>query len=177
MATNLFDQIGQDVRLQHYIIDESYARAKTLLQTAVDTRKPLLVIAERSLLSNVPVFIEKLSDDARIKPVDFALLKEKSIQLHNFLLTDFRLKPLYVFLHDNAENLMTRLKRRNRKGEEGVTEQYLDDLNQRYFKFYDSLAFPCRVFDLTKYQIDSNSLNLDLTSLSNDIWEVVKNAR
>ena len=65
----------------------------------------MLVLSERCLLSNVPVFIEKLSDDNKIEPVDFALSRKKSMQLHDFLLADFKLKSFYIFMNDTLANL------------------------------------------------------------------------
>lgn len=168
--------MGKDVRLQHFIVDDGFSRQKITLTHAIQCRekRPVLVLSERSLLTNVPVFIEKLLDDGKIEPVDFALLREKSLQFHDFLLADFNLKPHFIFLNDTPANLMSRLRERNRRGEEGLTLGYLDDLNQRYLRFYQTLDAPSRIFDLTKYQRDNDPLNLDLDALVKDIWNFVR---
>ena len=176
VTTNLFIQLGKDVRLQNFIVDDGYGRQKVVLTHATQCRdkRPVLVLSERSLVSNIPVFIEKLLDDKKIEPVDFALLREKSLQLHHFLLSDFKLKPIFILLNDNAANLMSRLRERNRIGEEDLTEDYLNDLTQRYLRFYATLAAPSKIFDLTSYQKENNPLDLDLDALVEDIWNFVK---
>ena len=174
---NLFNQTGQDTRLQHYIIDESYCRCKDLLRREwdLDLEKKKFVISERSLLSNAYSFIQKLVEDGRIQPVDFALLREKSLWLYQILVTDFNLRPVYIFLHDTPTNLMKRVRQRDRQGEEELTEDYLDDLNQRYLRFYDTLTVPHKIIKLSEYEVNENPLNLDISRMAADIVDFVKN--
>ena len=159
-------------------MDENFSRCKDQLRREWESNsggKEFLIFSERSLLSNVISFITKLVEDGRIQPVDFALLREKSLWLYQILLSDYNLRPAYILLHDTADNLMKRVRQRDRPGEEELTEEYLEDLNRRYRKFYDAMTTPNKTFELSEYQLGENPLTLDISRLVSDIVAFVKN--
>ena len=115
-------------------MDEYYTRSKTVLD---EIPQGTLVIGERSLLSNVSTFMSKNLTDKNLTPLQFHLLRVKSESLFSFLVKDYNLQPLSVLLDDETTNLLARVRRRNRHGEETLTAEYLNDLTERYRRFYD----------------------------------------
>ena len=143
------------LRFQHFLVDSHYFEMHSKARQNWGRKA---VITERSLYTNVYVFIEKLYIDGRIGRLDYLLLKSKSLQYFHLILEEFSFLPFFVLLNDSPSAALQRIKKRGRRGEEKITLSYLEDLQSRYLDLYGEggegaeMPFPHVKIDLGKYR-------------------------
>ena len=121
------------LRFQNYIIDTHFYEMHTKGRQNFGNR---VVVTERSLYSNVFVFVEKLYNDGQIGRLDYLLLKEKSLKYFHLLLEEHSYVPFFVLLNDSPSAAYHRIKKRGRRGEDRISVSYLEDLQKRYLDLY-----------------------------------------
>ena len=57
----------------------------------------------------------------------------------------FNIVPIFIYIYDDAAHILERVRRRNRAGEEMITMEYIEDLNERYEKIFNGDHFPYSV--------------------------------
>ena len=148
-------RIKNPLRFQNFIVDSHFFDLHSKARQNWGRRA---IVTERSLYSNVFVFIEKLYKDGRIGRLDYLLLKEKSLRYFHLVLEEFSFLPFFVLLNDLPSAALQRIKKRGRRGEEKITLPYLEDLASRYLDLYGEggegakMPFPNVKIDLWKYR-------------------------
>ena len=132
---------------QTFIIDEYAQRFRATVTDRFQNKKdnrPFLIVSERSLLTNAYTFIDQAFENDQLTVLEHQLLKEKSFLLFSSLMKDFNLNPFFLLLDDSVTNVLTRIKLRDRKGEESLNETSIGNLSDRYRKLYleNTLQFP-----------------------------------
>ena len=110
-------------RFQNLVVDGSLCDIFDLLSTRLD--KTTTFVSERSLKSNVFIFIKHQFEKNQLSAIDYELLKKKSYRFFDLLLTAFNLKPLFIYLMSSPEDLYSRIQERGRYEERSLT---LNDL-------------------------------------------------
>ena len=100
---------------------------------------PLVVVTERSLETNVSIFIQREVEKGNMEDIDGSMLSWKSLAFHNMILSRFQLRPLYVYLRSSPEKCLERVKQRGRLEERDVDLDFLQDLHERHEKLYKKL--------------------------------------
>ena len=172
---NLFSSTKSNAKfsLQNYIIDEYFLRSKREMGKMDSTpSQPFgwVVVSERSLVSNVWTFISHLHENEKIDEVDFALLRFKSFEFFKVLETDFNLNPCFIYLKDEPQNAFERIQLRRRVGEEGITLEYLQNLQEKYDAFYHQLSSPFFIVNL--YDFKTQNGKIDIEALSHCIKDL-----
>ena len=133
---------------QNYVIDDYVNNFCDYAKAVIDAKQhheDLAFIQERSLFCNMRVFVKKMLDDKQCGDVQARLLLKKGDRFFQTINRQFNLVPIFIYLYDDVEHIFDRLKRRNRPGEEMVSMEYLQDLNQRYEKIFHGDHFPFSV--------------------------------
>lgn len=123
-----FAQLFQSIILISFSIKFSNILHNYIHQRGPDKEKwPLLIISERSILSALHIFVPLLVEDKFI-----------SENFRNDYIEIFNRAPypdIILYLRDgNIEKLMSRIKTRNRVGEDGINVEYLVRIQNKYDK-------------------------------------------
>ena len=141
MEANYFGGSQEKVRFQNLVADrflENFMSAGSEEESNLGG-DPLVVVTERSLETNVSIFIEREMEEENIDAIDGSMLSWKSLAFHEMILTRFQLRPLYVYLRSSPEKCLDRIKQRGRLEERDVDLEFLEDLHQRHEKLYKKL--------------------------------------
>ena len=101
--------------------------------------EPVLVITERSLKTNIDIFIRKEVETGNLETIDGDLLAWKSETFHDIILKHFKMEPLYVYLKSSPEKCLARIQTRGRVEENGIDLQQLLHLHARHELLYHHL--------------------------------------
>ena len=94
-----FFQDDSKVRFQNFLLDEWFFRTKKIIDENYSTkRKSCIIISERSPLTNMFIFINKLHKESQLSDVDHHLLVNKSLEFQRLIIEDYQLSPLYIYL-------------------------------------------------------------------------------
>ena len=127
---------------QDFIISENFLRSLSLLKSLESGQ---LVLSERSLLSNAHIFVKQIKDKGLVSEMEGLFLLKKSCDYFNHLVSNFNLKPTFIFLYDAIHPTWLRMRERAREGEEKLCHQDLGELFDRYYAYFRSPFFPYRV--------------------------------
>lgn len=87
------------------------------------TRKPIVIVSERSILTDKHVFAQMLYDDKLINVLDKKLYDE----WFNYFDTDYQIKHV-IFIKSTPEISVKRIAKRGRESEKKITIEYLKSL-------------------------------------------------
>ena len=137
---------------------------------------PILVITERSLKTNVDIFIRKEVETGNLESIDGDLLAWKSETFHNIILKHFKMEALYVYLKSSPENCLERIQTRGRVEESGIDLQQLSHLHMRHELLYHHLdAENHKVLILnTDHFLLPNQKTVDVDRLIEEILKFAK---
>ena len=145
---NLFENRFDDrlsEAFQNYVIDDYVSSFCSYAQSVIESKQShedFAFIQERSLFCNMRVFVKKMLDDEQCGEVQAKLLLKKGDLFFNMINKLFNIVPIFIYIHDDPEHIMDRVRRRNRPGEEMITMEYIKDLNERYEKIFNGDHFP-----------------------------------
>ncbi|MCK5731098.1 MAG: deoxynucleoside kinase [Draconibacterium sp.] len=73
-------------------------------------------------------------------------------------------KPdLYVYLHSNADRLLSNIEKRGRKYEQNIKPDYLEKIQKGYFQFFkQTAAFPVLIVDINNIDFVNNNKHYQL---------------
>ena len=122
------------VRFQNYVSDLYLSQVSGKLQSGSDT----CVISERSLLSNLSIFIEPAFEAGLIAETDYCLLKDKLLRFHDLLTRDCA--TFFIYLESSVESCMRRIAERGRCEEKTITTEFMETMLVNHDRFYSSLS-------------------------------------
>ncbi len=126
---------------QDFVISENFLRPLTLLKNLESSQ---VVLSERSLLSNANIFVKQIRDKGLISELEGLFLLKKSSDFFDHLLSNFNLKPTFIFLYDSIHPTWLRMKERAREGEQNIQHEHLGELLSMYNSYFKSPLFPYR---------------------------------
>ena len=132
----------EKTRFQHLVIDrflENFMERMQREEDEKDAHERILVITERSLKTNVDVFIQRETDIGNIESIDGAILSWKSEAFHEMMLNQYNMEDLYVYLKSDPSKCLDRIQARARAEETDMNRVFLDDLHQRHEILYRKL--------------------------------------
>ena len=134
-----FFQDDSKVRFQNFLLDEWFFRTKKIINENYSSKgKSRIIISERSPLTNIFIFINKLHEEGQLSDIDHHLLVNKSLEFQRLIIEDYQLSPLYIYLREGNEKiLLNRVKNRNRHGEEMINADFLKSFTKRYDCLYN----------------------------------------
>jgi deoxyadenosine/deoxycytidine kinase len=91
-----------------------------ILKQLLDT-KPKVIITERSLISDLNIFAQMLTDQAFMNETEFHIYKQFYSEFQPMCNTDY-----FIYVSTPVETCIERIKRRNRTGEENIPVDYLE---------------------------------------------------
>lgn len=141
LEANYFGGPREKVRFQNLVVDrflENFMSAASEEESILGN-DPLVVVTERSLETNVSIFIQREVEKGNMEDIDGSMLSWKSLAFHNMILSRFQLRPLYVYLRSSPEKCLERVKQRGRLEERDVDLDFLQDLHERHEKLYKKL--------------------------------------
>ena len=166
-------------RFQHLVIDHFFQTFMNKMQDVYEKKQngdPILVITERSLKTNVDIFIRKEVETGNLESIDGDLLAWKSETFHNIILKHFKMEALYVYLKSSPENCLERIQTRGRVEESGIDLQQLSHLHMRHELLYHHLdAENHKVLILnTDHFLLPNQKTVDVDRLIEEILKFAK---
>lgn len=127
-----------------------------LIENTISANRPLkpgkhVYITERCLETDYHVFAKKLHADGKMDSLEYDLYEKWFAHLHT------RSTPLsgVILVDTDADTCASRIKGRNRDGEEGIPLEYLRELHSYQDRWLSSIQAPCQrtcsVEDIEKF--------------------------
>jgi deoxyadenosine/deoxycytidine kinase len=91
-------------------------------------KSPLPFIQDRTIYEDAEIFARTLHEQGSMTGVDY----ENYVSLFGVLMTYLRPPDLILYLRASPETLMSRIARRGRESEKGITLDYITRLNRAY---------------------------------------------
>jgi deoxyadenosine/deoxycytidine kinase len=91
-------------------------------------KSPLPFIQDRTIYEDAEIFARTLHEQGSMSDVDY----ENYVSLFGVLMSYLRPPDLILYLRASPETLMSRIARRGRESEKGITIDYITRLNQAY---------------------------------------------
>lgn len=102
------------------------------------SKDPQIVLTERSVLTDRYVFAEMLRDSGDIDPLEWDLYE----MWFNTFAKKLPVKAI-IYLSTSANTSSKRIKIRNRHGEENISIEYLNALDEQHKKWISNTTVPC----------------------------------
>ena len=134
--------VRDKTRFQHLIIDRFMENFMKKLKGEEEKQGEdgrILAITERSLRTNVEIFIEREVELGNIADIDGALLSWKSRAFQDLILNQYKMGVLYIYLKSSPAKCLERIRSRGRLEEQSVQLNYLEDLHARHERLYRRL--------------------------------------
>ena len=134
--------VRDKTRFQHLIVDRFMEIFMKKLKEEDERQGEdgrILAITERSLRTNVEIFIEREVELGNIDDIDGALLSWKSRAFHDLILNQYKMDVLYVYLKSSPTECLNRIRSRARSEEQSIQLSYLEDLHARHERLYRRL--------------------------------------
>lgn len=129
---------------------QSYAMLTMMNILNTETKNNKLKVMERSILSAQYCFVQALLDNNSLKEPFASILT----QWFQFMESNFDSKPdLIIYLREDPEKLLLRIKKRGRKSEQEISINYLKQIHELHEKWIHKMKYKCNV-----WTIDSSTI-------------------
>ena len=134
--------VRDKTRFQHLIIDRFMEIFMKKLKEEDERQGEdgrILAITERSLRTNVEIFIEREVELGNVDEIDGALLSWKSRAFHDLIIRQYKMSVLYVYLKSSPDKCLERIRSRGRPEEQTIHLEHLEELHTRHERLYRRL--------------------------------------
>ena len=141
-----------------------------------DPKTDFTFAIERSLYSNMRIFVRAMKDENKISELDSLLLLQKGDRFFDLTRRMFSIVPVFIHLNDDPYFIYQRLRERERPSEESLNLNYILDLQRRYEELFRDPNFPFPVVEvqLGDYVIEgSENREIDVNKIVNVIKDVL----
>lgn len=107
---------------------ETYFLAQRFKDTLEISKSEDVIIQDRTILEGVYIFVANNRAQGNLSDRDYATY----MQLFELMLSTIRLPDLLIYLRCSVPNLVSRIQKRGREYEQGMSLDYLSGLNDRY---------------------------------------------
>jgi len=129
----LLEEFERNEFLHDFYLDPSKVGFQTELRFILDRYNQLKLALENETPLISDYFIEKslIFAENSLSARDFSLFKE----VYDVLFSKIRRPDLYVYLNSDVNRLRSNILKRDRKMEQGISVEYLDQINKGYLKY------------------------------------------
>ena len=166
---NIKDSTGQNILEKFYADQEGYSfsfqimayitRLRKLLD-AIKNNSDKIIICERSLETDKYVFAKMLYDSKKMREIDWVIYNYWFDSFLEEVKTD-----MIIYINTSPDNCYKRIKKRNRRGEESIPFDYLDNCHKYHEEWLNKT-------DINIEKIDGN---IDFTENTNSYNTLLKN--
>ena len=161
---------------QHHVIDDhvvEFCNTTSKLLTS-NPHEKFIFVSERSIFTNVRIFVRQMRDQGKISEIDAKLLLKKGNDYFEMIQNLFNFSIVFIHLNDDPSDIYERLKRRNRLHEETLSLSYVLDLKRRYEELFNDPGFPYRVMEieLGDYRLFGSS-DIDIDAIIHAVMESI----
>jgi deoxyadenosine/deoxycytidine kinase len=138
----------------------AYISRLSVLNKTIKNNPDSIIVTERCLLTDKNIFAKMLYDSNKIDPYSY--------QIYNLWFTEFFSnlpKHKHIYLYSEPENIINRIKKRNRKGEEKLDINYLKKCHEYHELFLNKNKDLIKKINIDEYIDNEKKYNLLLQEL------------
>lgn len=129
---NLIENFYEDMPRYSYIFQNfAYITRLKNLINAVKNSNAKIIITERSVESDRHLFAKMLYESGMLNELEW------NVYLSWFGILNINIDK-FIYIKTSVENCMTRIKKRNRDGEDNITEEYISSLHNKHEDWLNS---------------------------------------
>lgn len=142
---------------------ETYFLAQRFRDVLEISRSEGVIIQDRTLMEGVYIFVANNHEQGNLSDRDF----DTYMQLFDLMMTMAGTPDLLIYLRASVPHLVSRIQKRGRDYEQGITLEYLQGLNVHYEKWISSYKGNLLVIDVD--EMDYENVPADFESITDKI--------
>lgn len=142
---------------------ETYFLAQRFRDVLEISRSEGVIIQDRTLMEGVYIFVANNHEQGNLSDRDF----DTYMQLFDLMMTMAGTPDLLIYLRASVPHLVSRIQKRGRDYEQGITLEYLQGLNAHYEKWISSYKGNLLVIDVD--EMDYENVPADFESITDKI--------
>lgn len=142
---------------------ETYFLAQRFRDVLEISRSEGVIIQDRTLMEGVYIFVAYNHEQGNLSDRDF----DTYMQLFDLMMTMAGTPDLLIYLRASVPHLVSRIQKRGRDYEQGITLEYLQGLNAHYEKWISSYKGNLLVIDVD--EMDYENVPADFESITDKI--------
>lgn len=156
--TDVKDSSGEDILTKFYRDPDKYAFSfqmlafftrHKLISKALEENTDSIIITERSMGTDMNIFAQMLRDDGKLDEIEFKIYMKWFESLCDSVKVD-----KYIYLHTTPDISFNRILKRNRRGEENISKDYIKNCHSYHLKWINVL----------KNVITNNVITIDVST-------------
>ncbi len=169
--TPKFESVTYNPYLEDYYKDiprwsynlETYFLAQRFKDVLEITRSREVIIQDRTLFEGVYIFVANNKAMGNLSQRDY----DTYMEIFNLMMKMVKAPDLLIYLRSSVPHLVSRIQKRGRDYEQGMSLEYLDGLNRRYEDWIASYKDPLLVIEADN--LDFQNSPEDFSSITDKI--------
>ena len=169
--TPKFESVTYNPYLEDYYKDiprwsynlETYFLAQRFKDVLEITRSREVIIQDRTLFEGVYIFVANTKAMGNLSQRDY----DTYMEIFNLMMKMVKAPDLLIYLRSSVPHLVSRIQKRGRDYEQGMSLEYLDGLNRRYEDWIASYKDPLLVIEADN--LDFQNRPEDFSSITDKI--------
>ena len=169
--TPKFESVTYNPYLEDYYKDiprwsynlETYFLAQRFKDVLEITRSREVIIQDRTLFEGVYIFVANNKAMGNLSQRDY----DTYMEIFNLMMKMVKAPDLLIYLRSSVPHLVSRIQKRGRDYEQGISLEYLDGLNRRYEDWIASYKDPLLVIEADN--LDFQNRPEDFSSITDKI--------
>lgn len=141
----------KDIKRWSYNL-ETYFLAQRFRDLVEISKSDEIIIQDRTLMEGVNIFVANNVAMDNLSQRDY----ETYLQLYNLMMSMVREPDLLIYLRSSIEGIVRKIQKRGRDYEQGLSVEYLGNLNRLYEEWISKYKGRIMIFDVDEMDYENN---------------------
>lgn len=141
----------KDIKRWSYNL-ETYFLAQRFRDLVEISKSDEIIIQDRTLMEGVNIFVANNVAMDNLSQRDY----ETYLQLYNLMMSMVREPDLLIYLRSSIEGIVRKIQKRGRDYEQGLSVEYLGNLNRLYEQWISNYKGRILIFDVDEMDYENN---------------------
>lgn len=141
----------KDIKRWSYNL-ETYFLAQRFRDLVEISKSDQIIIQDRTLMEGVNIFVANNVAMDNLSQRDY----ETYLQLYNLMMSMVREPDLLIYLRSSIEGIVRKIQKRGRDYEQGLSVEYLGNLNRLYEEWISKYKGRIMIFDVDEMDYENN---------------------
>lgn len=141
----------KDIKRWSYNL-ETYFLAQRFRDLVEISKSDKIIIQDRTLMEGVNIFVANNVAMDNLSQRDY----ETYLQLYNLMMSMVREPDLLIYLRSSIEGIVRKIQKRGREYEQGLSVEYLGNLNRLYEQWIGNYKGRIMIFDVDNLDYENN---------------------
>lgn len=142
----------KDIKRWSYNL-ETYFLAQRFRDLVEISKSDEIIIQDRTLMEGVNIFVANNVAMDNLSQRDY----ETYLQLYNLMMSMVREPDLLIYLRSSIEGIVRKIQKRGRDYEQGLSVEYLGNLNRLYEQWISNYKGRILIFDVDNLDYENNA--------------------